>query len=129
MKLIYVIILVLTGGMFSACKKDKNEAGSVTITFIEPSVNDTIPSWNQIHMEGTITADGQMSGYAVSAINASTHEVLFTTSYNVKSGAYNFHEHWINSLYDTTIVTVRVEALKNANGDKEVNERNVVCLP
>lgn len=129
MKAAYILAIVLTGTCFSACKKEKNEAGAVTITFKEPAVGDTIPSWNQVHMEGTITADGEMRGYVVSAINASTDAVLFTTSYDVWSGAYNFHEHWINNLYDTTVITVRVEALKDDAGNREVKERSVVCLP
>ncbi len=112
-----------------ACKKKEAGATSVTITFTEPSIGDTIPSWNQIHMEGTITGDGEMKGYTLSALNNSTNAVLFTTTYDVKSKAYNFHEHWINNLHDTTNVTVKVEVVKNDAGEKEILTREVVCLP
>lgn len=129
MKINYIIAIVLTVWMLGACKKGKSGAETVTIVFTEPSVGDTIPSWNQIHMEGTISGDGEMRGYVVSALNTATNEVLFTTTYDVASDAYNFHEHWINNLYDTTTVTVKVEAIKNEAGEREVASRNVVCLP
>ncbi len=125
----YTIAIALTGVLLVACKKDKNGAENAVITFTEPSVGDTIPSWNQIHMEGTISGDGEMKGYVVSALNTATNEVLFTTTYDVVSQAYNFHEHWINNLYDTTTVTVKVEAIKNEAGERETATRMVVCLP
>lgn len=130
MKLIYIITIALIGFSFGACKKEKKEksgAKSVTILFTEPSIGDTVPSWNQVHMEGSITGDGFMKGYKVSAINSSTNAVLFTTTYDVKASEYNFHEHWINNLYDTTNVTVRVEVMKE--GTVETKEMSVVCLP
>ncbi|MBC9813015.1 hypothetical protein H9Y05_11100 [Crocinitomicaceae bacterium CZZ-1] len=129
MKIHCVIAIVLTAGLFGACKKEKDGAENVTITFTEPSVGDTIPSWNQVHMEGTVSGDGEMKGYVISALNATTNEVLFTTAYDVTSKAYNFHEHWINNLYDTTSVTVKVEVIKNEAGDRETATRTVVCLP
>ena len=129
MKQIVIISIALTGLLMGACKKDKSGAKSVQINFTEPSVGDTIPSWNQIHMEGTITGDGEMKGYSVSAVNASTNTVLFTKTYDVRAKAYNFHEHWINNLYDTTTVTVKVEVIKNDAGELETATRDVVCLP
>lgn len=129
MKQIVIISIALTGLLIGACKKEKTGAKSVQINFTEPSVGDTIPSWNQIHMEGTITGDGEMKGYIVSAMNVLTNAVLFTKKYDVKAKAYNFHEHWINSLHDTTVVTVKVEVIKNDAGEVETATRNVVCLP
>lgn len=132
MKAIYIITIALTGLFVGACKKDKkNKSGaqSVSIVFTEPSLGDSIPSWNQVHMEGTITGDGEMKGYTVSARNASTNAVLFSSTYDVKASAYNFHEHWINNLYDTTNVTIRVEVIKDGSGNLETKEMNVVCLP
>jgi len=123
-------MIVLTATVvFSACKKEDNGADNVTITFTEPQENDTVASWNQVHMEGTVTGDGTMRGYTLSAINSSTGEVLYTTTYNVKAKAYNFHEHWINNLQDTTTVIVRMDVLKDVAGNYEVKERKVVCLP
>ena len=115
--------------VFSACKKEDSGADNVTIKFTEPQENDTVASWNQVHMEGTVTGDGTMKGYTLSAINSSTGEVLYTTTYNVKAKAYNFHEHWINNLQDTTTVIVRMDVLKDVAGNYEVKERKVVCLP
>lgn len=129
MKQIVIISIALTGLLIGACKKDKSGAKSVQINFTEPSVGDTVPSWNQIHMEGTITGDGEMKGYTVSAVNTVTNVVLFTKTYDVNAKAYNFHEHWINNLYDTTIVMVKVEVIKNDAGELETATRNVVCLP
>lgn len=129
MKQIVIISIALTGLLISACKKDKSSAKLVEISFTEPSVGDTIPSWNQVHMEGTITGDGEMKGYTVSAVNTSTNVVLFTKTYDVKAKAYNFHEHWMNNLYDTTTVMVKVEVIKNDKGELETATLNVVCLP
>lgn len=123
-------MIVLTATVvFSACKKEDSGAASVTITFTEPEENDTVFSWNQVHMEGTIVGDGTMKGYTLSAINSSTNQVLYTITYDVKAEAYNFHEHWINNLQDTTTVVVRVDVLKDAAGNREIKERTVVCLP
>jgi hypothetical protein len=131
MKQIIIVSIALTGFLMliGACKKDKSSAKSVEINFTKPTVGDTIPTWNQIHMEGTITGDGEMKGYTISAVNASTNVTLFTKTYDVKAKAYNFHEHWMNSLYDTTTVTVKVEVIKNDEGELETATRNVVCLP
>lgn len=127
MKLIYISSLVLFA--ITACKKEEKMVTHVDISFSEPSVNDTIASYNQIHVEGTISADGDMEGYAVSLINSSNDAVLFTRKYDVQAESYNFHEHWTNNVSDTTPVLVRVEAIQDKKGSKASRDINVVCLP
>lgn len=128
MKRIVGMLIVMTL-VLGACKKKEKGAENVTISFTLPTDGNTIPSWNQIHAEGTIVGDGEMSGYTVSILKTSSGEVLFTTSSDATAESYNFHEHWINNLQDTTAVTVKVDAIKNSVGDKETATRNVICLP
>lgn len=127
MKVIYFLSLVAL--MLSSCNKEVEGATNVEIVFSEPSVNDTVLSYNQVHVEGTIVGDQNMEGYTVSLINAGNGNVLFTNTFDVQAESYNFHEHWTNNLIDTTLVKVRVEVTKDKNGNKATNEINVVCLP
>lgn len=127
MKVIYLLSLGILA--LSSCKKEANGATTVEIVFTEPSVNDTVMSFNQVHAEGTIVGDATMEGYTVSLINAGNGNVLYTNTYDVRAESYNFHEHWTNNLTDTTLVHVKVEVTKDKNGNKATNERNVVCLP
>lgn len=124
-----VLIFSLIALAFSSCNKEEQGASAVDIVFSEPSANDTIASYNQVHAEGTIVGDGTMEGYTVSLIHAGNGAVLYTNTYDVQATSYNFHEHWTNNLTDTTQITVRVEVAKDKNGNKTSSERLVVCLP
>lgn len=129
MRTIYILSLCVLA--FSSCNKDEEELGatSVDIVFTEPSVGDTVLSYNQVHAEGTIAGNGPMEGYTVSMINSGNGNVLYTNSYDVQSEGYNFHEHWTNNLSDTTLVTVQVEVTNDKNGNKTTRKIDVVCLP
>lgn len=129
MKVTIGIVWIAVSAVFISCNKDKGEAKNVDINFTEPSVGDTILSWNQLHVEGTISADGELKGYSVSVFRVSDNAMLFTTTYEVPASAYNFHEHWMNDLQDTTRVIVKVEVSKKQGGNKIEATREVVCLP
>ncbi len=127
MKVIFIFSLAFLA--LGACKKEEKTVTNVEITFAEPTSNDTILSYNQVHAEGTIVADGTLEGYTVSLIHSSNGALLYTNTYDVQAKSYNFHEHWTNNLSDTTQVIVRVEANKDKNGNKATKEIKVVCLP
>jgi hypothetical protein len=129
MRAIIIIMGVAVNAAFIGCNKNKGEANNVSINFTEPSIGDTIPSWNQLHVEGTISADGELKGYAVSVFRTSDNAMLFTTTYEVPASAYNFHEHWMNDVQDTTNVIVKLEVFKKQGGNKIEATREVVCLP
>ncbi|MFA7274591.1 MAG: hypothetical protein WC044_12030 [Crocinitomicaceae bacterium] len=123
----YVGLVVLT---ISACKKKEDKGASkVQITYTLPVLGDTVQSYNQVHAEGTISGDGTMKGYNVFILNTATGVELFSNKYDIEASAYNFHEHWVNNLSDTTQVTVRVEAIKDVDGNKFTKEMKVICLP
>lgn len=126
-----IMIACLLLVVVAACKKNKHEvATDVQINFTEPAVGDTIQSWNQLHIEGTITSTGNMHGYGIKVLkNDGSQTQLFSVNYEIQVEEINFHEHWMNNLTDTTDVTVRVEVFVDKNGLKEVKEVNVVCLP
>ena len=116
--------------VFAGCNKQKNDvpAENIVITITEPTVGDTIASYNNLHCEGTITADGEMKGYSIVYIDQSTNDVLFEKSYSTEAEAYNIHEHWLNNVTTTTQVIVRVIANKDNNGNTETKELTVTCL-
>lgn len=125
----FILVLSLA---FTACKKDDDDDHtpvSATIVIEEPTLNDTVALGEELHMEGTITGTADLHGYVISAIKASNQAVLYTQSYDNHASSYNFHEHWVNDVTDTTIVTVRVDVTKDHDGNHEIKEVNVVCLP
>jgi hypothetical protein len=127
MKSISIILLALL--VFSSCKKKETEATSATITFSEPSLDDTIAAYNQLHMEGTIEGNNTLEGYRVKLTNYSTGAEIYSKSYDTRAEAYNFHEHWTNNLADTTKVTVNVIVNLDKSGNTMNKTRNVVCVP
>ena len=129
MKSLLIISLLFGVFTFAGCNKEKNKpAENIVITFSEPSVGDSIASYNSLHSEGTITATGKMKGYSIQYINNTTGEVVFESAYNVEADAYNFHEHWLNNVTTTTQVTIRVIVIKDNDGNLETKELAVTCL-
>ncbi|MES2587448.1 MAG: hypothetical protein V4622_00625 [Bacteroidota bacterium] len=117
---------------FISCKKEEEkevEPTTVTISMSEPAVNDTIPFNGELHIEGTISASSEVHGYSLSATNTTTSASLLSVNYDVHATTYNFHEHLVNTLTDTTTVKVKIVVTKDHDGNQEINERNVVFLP
>jgi hypothetical protein len=98
-------------------------------SIVEPINNDTIAFNEEVHFEGTVSGSAEMHGYTVTFTNGTTSSVLYTKSYDIHANSYNFHEHWINNVTDTTIVKLKIDVTKDHDGNHEVKEVNVVCLP
>ncbi len=130
--IITLSITIVFGVSLNSCNKEKEEIEtpvSATISVVEPSLNDTIFLGQELHIEGTIVGTDNMHGYVISARNSVTDSVLFTANNDIHAAAYNFHEHWVNNVSDTTLVTVKVDVTKDHEGNHEIKEVNVVCLP
>lgn len=122
-------VLLVTFSLYS-CKKEEVETPvTATISIAEPTSTDTIALNEEVHFEGTVSGSAEMHGYTVTFTNGTTSSVLYTKSYDIHSSAYNFHEHWINNVTDTTIVKLKIDVTKDHDGNHEVKEVNVVCLP
>jgi hypothetical protein len=127
-KLAFFLTLSLT---VISCKKEEvvDEVVTATINVTEPSSTDTIVFNDELHIEGTISGSAELHGYTISYINTSSNAVLKTVTYDVHSSSYNFHEHWVNNVLDTTIVKAKIDVTKDHDGNHEIKEVNVVCLP
>lgn len=124
---IYLMMVLLALGTF-ACNKDDNPAENVIISLTEPTSGDSIASYNSVHCEGTITANGKMKGYSVYFIEESSGNVLYQSDYDTKADSYNIHEHWLNNVSTTTQVTIRIVVQKDEKGSTETKEVTVTCL-
>ncbi|MCE3294742.1 MAG: hypothetical protein K0R65_456 [Crocinitomicaceae bacterium] len=132
MKTTILIALILGAGLaLISCKKDKEDETNATasINITEPGLNDTIAAGEELHVEGVISGTGELHGYVITLRNAADQAVFLTADYDSHATSYNFHEHWVNTVTDTTIVTVKVDVTEDHDGNHEVKELNVVCLP
>ncbi|HBW85370.1 MAG TPA: hypothetical protein DEF82_01065 [Crocinitomicaceae bacterium] len=114
--------------LLMSCHKH-NEATNADITLIEPMEGDTLLFGEELHAEGTIVGDGELHGYSLNMINQTTGETLLTKATSDHAETYSFHEHWVNSVTDTSNVKIIVEVELNHDGDMTSKEINVVCLP
>ena len=114
--------------LLMSCHKH-NEATNADITLIEPMEGDTLLFGEELHAEGTIVGDGELHGYSLNMINQTTGETLLSKATSDHAETYSFHEHWVNSVTDTSNVKIIVEVELNHDGDKTSKEINVVCLP
>ncbi|MFN5418419.1 MAG: hypothetical protein ACK5B9_15275 [Flavobacteriia bacterium] len=132
MKNIVLKVLTFVGivlFLFSCNKEEVETPVTATISIVEPINNDTIAFNEEVHFEGTVSGSAEMHGYTVTFTNGTTSSVLYTKSYDIHANSYNFHEHWINNVTDTTIVKLKIDVTKDHDGNHEVKEVNVVCLP
>ena len=127
LKLLFLSLgLVIT--LFS-CHKHEDEATSASITFIEPSENDTIAFGSEIHVEGTISSNGELHGYTLEIVNTADNSSVFSVSSSSHASSYAFHEHWMNNVTDTVNMRVTVDVMLTHDGQKTSKSVNVVCLP
>lgn len=112
-----------------SCKKDEAGTVTATINIIEPSSTDTVTFGEELHLEGNITADGDMRGYTLTMTNTKNATNLLSFAQENHASAYSFHEHWVNNLTDTTIVKCTVEVEVNHDGTKVSKDVSVLCLP
>ena len=112
-----------------SCHKHEDEASTATITFMEPSENDTIAFGSEIHVEGTVTGDAELHGYTIGIVNTTDNSTVFSVGSSSHASSYAFHEHWMNNVTDTLNMRVTVEAILTHDGQKTSKSVNVVCLP
>jgi hypothetical protein len=115
--------------MTTACKNDVVEASSATISFVEPSVGDTLQLGEELHAEGTVQGNGEMHGYELSFTNLANGEVLYDGVSDAHAESYAFHEHWVNNVSDTSRVEVEIIAILDHEGHTQSKKIEVVCLP
>ena len=125
------LIIPFLSIVFLGCEKEELEPKNVTaeITITEPSLNDTIMFNEEMHFEGTIQGSAELHGYQVWFVNATTDSVLYNQVYDVHADSYNFHEHWVNTVSDTSLVKLKIDVTKDHEGNHETKEINVICLP
>lgn len=122
------VVLMSVFALLLACKKEE-KATTASFVFNEPLAGDTIQSYNSLHVDGSVSADGNMYGYTVRLRNNNTNSIVYEKSYDSKSKAYNFHEHWLNSVTDTALITVQVAVKLDENGTVQYGEASALCLP
>lgn len=127
-KTIFLSTAILIISFFSACNKN-HEASSAEISIVEPMEFDTILQGDELHVQGSITANGTMHGYTLTVANAANDSVSLFLNTDSHADSYSFHEHWLNNVTDTTIMKVIIEATLNHEGTKTSKMVNVVCLP
>ena len=113
------VILLLLSIALLGCKKESGEATSATITIYSPELNEVIAFGEEVHVEGTIVADGEIHGYKVYLRDEEGNDLLNGGQDHVHGDAFAIHEHWTNTVSVSTEVTVLVEVLLNHKGDKE----------
>jgi hypothetical protein len=124
LKFVFISLSIL----LMSCHKH-NEATKADITLIEPMVGDTLLFGEELHAEGTIIGDGELHGFSLNMINQTTGVALLSKATSDHAETYGFHEHWVNSVTDTSNVKIIVEVELNHDGVKISKEINVVCLP
>jgi hypothetical protein len=125
-KLLFSLILI---SLFAFSCEKHTEASTATINFIEPAVGDTIHLGEELHVEGTVSGDGELHGYTLKIENTITSEIVKTGSTSNHAKSYVFHEHWVNNVSEPSLMKVTLEVELNHDGKKTSKELNVVCLP
>lgn len=120
--------LSISCALIYSCEKPA-EATTATINFIEPAVGDTIHLGEELHVEGTVSGDGELHGYTLKIENTITSEIVKTGSTSNHAKSYVFHEHWVNNVSEPSLMKVTLEVELNQDGKKTSKELNVVCLP
>ena len=122
-----IIIIALLSVSLISCKKD--EIVTATITFNTPSANDTIPFGSVVHLTGSVNGSSEMHGYVVTFTNLTTGSDVFSEIYDVHAANYALDYSWTNNVADTSVVKLLVDVEKDHDGNMEMKEIPVVCLP
>lgn len=124
-----IVLFPLLFAVLLGCKKETGEASSATINIYSPELNAVVAYGEEVHVEGTIVADGEIHGYKVFLRDEQGHDLFIGGQGHVHGDAFAIHEHWTNTVSSSTQVTVLVEATLNHKGDKESKQVNITCLP
>ena len=122
-----IIIISLLSISLISCKKD--EIVTATITFNTPSANDTIPFGSVVHLTGSVNGSAEMHGYTVTFTNLTTGSDVFSEIHDVHAANYALDYSWTNNVVDTSVVKLVVDVEKDHDGNMEMKEITVVCLP
>lgn len=124
----HIAFALMALSIFS-CKKEEEAEVTATITISAPAANDTIPFGQAVHLTGTVTGSAEMHGFTVSYTNVTTGSTLLSQVHDVHSSGYTLDETWTNNVSDTSIVKLLVHVEKDHDGNMEMKEITVVCLP
>lgn len=123
------IVVMMVIGTLTACHKDNHEEVTATISFMEPTDGDTIALNEELHAEGTILGSAELHGYTLTMKNITTNEELLNVSSIGHASSYAFHEHWVNTVSDTSTIQIVVAVELDHDGNKTSKTINIVALP
>lgn len=124
----YIAFGIITLTIF-ACKKEVEAEVTATITIFAPATNDTIPFGQAVHLTGTVTGSAEMHGYTVTYTNITTGSTILSQVYDVHAASYALNETWTNNVTDTSTVKLHINVEKDHEGNMEMKEITLVCLP
>ena len=130
MKNLFILLVIIGFGTLAGCKKlDKVNAVTVSFTIDQPTENANVVFGESLHMEGTIAGTGQMHGYTIELINKANGSIDYSFASSTHSTEYYFHEHFENTVLQTTNYTLRIEvSLDHNSGETETKEMNVTFV-
>lgn len=128
MKNIIPFISVL---LLFSCKKETTLETEVSanISITHPQDNDTILFGDTIHFKGTISGSEALHGFVVTFTNLATNHPILSMVNDEHLLNYTFNYSYKNNLTDTTTVGLKIEVIKDHEGNKEIKQRTVICLP
>lgn len=125
------IILFISVLLLSACKKETTLETQVSayICIIHPQENDTILFGDTLQFNGTISGSEALHGYLVTFTNLITNHPILSMVNDEHLSNYSFNYSYTNNFTDTTAVRLNIEVIKDHEGNKEIKQRTVICLP
>lgn len=131
MKILSIISVVVVGlALYTGCKKmDMTPTIEVSFTIDQPTENANITFDEYLHMEGTINGTGSLHGYTIELIDQADNSVDYSNSSSTHASEYYFHEHFQNTVSQTTNYTLQIEVnLDHDSGATETKDLNVVFV-
>lgn len=112
-----VVLLIVI--MVTACAKEKTvevikevpEPSAATITFVSPSVGDTISNSQSIHLKATISGANLLHGYSFGLIGDDS-EVVFYKHVHQHSTTFDIDTTWTSSVSDSSEMMIIVRQLQ-----------------
>jgi hypothetical protein len=125
------IILFISVLLIVACKKETTSETQVSanISITHPQENDTIFFGDTLRFEGTISGFEALHGYVVTFTNSATNQPILSIVNDEHLSNYTFNYIYKNNFTDTTAVDLKIEVIIDHDGNKEIKQRTVICLP
>jgi hypothetical protein len=128
----YLYIGLAAISVLQACQKDK-EAETVkadpVFTFLAPAENQVYNYGDTVHIDGTITALYDMHGYNVKLYNEATQQLVLNQGYHQHATSFTVSEAWKNTVADTTILKLTIDAAIDHEGGIATKEVTLTCYP